>query len=193
MGLRSPRRVRGCISMCENIDPGQGQTGAIPRTFPADLERQAMARAKAIPALCLALLAGLPNAGANSTKLSGKTQPAAESRFDVGRHEFLTFCSACHGVGGEGDGVVAEFLGFKAVDLTKLTAMNAGSFPRQRVTDAIDGRADVKAHGARDMPVWGDWFSYEAKSSGVPSEDRERTVRDRIDALADYIESIQQN
>jgi mono/diheme cytochrome c family protein len=152
-----------------------------------------MVRVKAIPALCLALLAGLSIASANSTKFSGNAQPVADSGVDVGRHEFLTYCSACHGVGGEGDGVVAEFLEFKAVDLTKLTATNAGSFPRQRVTDVIDGRADVKAHGARDMPVWGDWFSYEAKSSGVPSEDRERTVRGRVDTLADYIESIQQN
>ena len=151
-----------------------------------------MVKIKAIPALCLAILTGASIASANSTKLSGNAQPA-EGLIDVGRHEFLTYCSACHGVGGEGDGVVAEFLEFKAVDLTKLTASNAGSFPRQRVTDVIDGRADVKAHGARDMPVWGDWFSYEAKSSGVPLEDREKTVKDRVDALADYIESIQQN
>jgi mono/diheme cytochrome c family protein len=193
MGLRSPRRVRDVFQCAKILIQVKDRQGQLQEPSRQASEWQAMVRAKTIPALCLAFLAGLPNASANSTKLSGKTQPAAESRIDVGRHEFLTYCSACHGVGGEGDGVVAEFLEFKAVDLTKLTAMNAGSFPRQRVTDVIDGRADVKAHGARDMPVWGDWFSYEAKSSGVPSEDRERTVRDRIDALADYIESIQQN
>ena len=55
----------------------------------------------------------------------------------------------------------------------------------------IDGRADVKVHGMRDMPVWGDWFNGEAISQDTDREAREIIVKDRIQSLVGYIESIQ--
>jgi len=59
------------------------------------------------------------------------------------------------------------------------------------VMDVIDGRVDVKVHGMRDMPVWGDWFNREAASSDTSKEAREIIVNDRIASLINYIKSIQ--
>jgi hypothetical protein len=60
------------------------------------------------------------------------------------------------------------------------------------VAAVIDGRADVKVHGMRDMPVWGDWFNAEAISQDTGRETRELIVKDRIESLVSYIASIQQ-
>jgi hypothetical protein len=96
------------------------------------------------------------------------------------------------GARGNGDGTVAEFLTIAAPDLTTLTKRNAGTFPRQRLSEVIDGRAEVKVHGPRDMPVWGEWFDYEAMSPDTDRDAREIIVRLRIEALISYVESIQQ-
>ena len=55
----------------------------------------------------------------------------------------------------------------------------------------IDGRAQVAIHGERDMPIWGDWFKFEASSDGA-GDKTEKIVRERIDALVGYLDSIQQ-
>ena len=55
----------------------------------------------------------------------------------------------------------------------------------------IDGRAEVRVHGLRDMPVWGDWFNAEAVSPDMTPEAREEVVRMRIDSLVNYIETLQ--
>ena len=110
---------------------------------------------------------------------------------DPGRGDFMNYCAACHGVGAKGDGTVAEFLTIEAADLTKMAARNGGIFPRQRAIEVIDGRAQVAVHGQRDMPVWGDWFKFEASSDGA-GDKTEKIVRARIDALVTYLGSIQQ-
>jgi mono/diheme cytochrome c family protein len=109
-----------------------------------------------------------------------------------GKADFLTYCAACHGVGAKGDGTVAEFLTIDAPNLTQLSRANAGVFPTERVISVIDGRADVKVHGPRDMPIWGDWFKFEANSSRAGKGAPEKTVRDRINTLVSYIKSIQE-
>jgi mono/diheme cytochrome c family protein len=110
---------------------------------------------------------------------------------DFGRGDFMNYCAACHGVGGKGDGTVAEFLTISAADLTQMSLRNGGIFPRQRAIEVIDGRAQVSVHGERDMPVWGDWFKFEADSDGSGTK-TEKVVRERITALVDYLESLQQ-
>lgn len=126
------------------------------------------------------------------------TQTAATSAMDkslvteLGAADFQTYCAACHGVAAKGDGTVAEFLTIPAPDLTQLSKKNAGIFPRERLTEVIDGRAEVKVHGARDMPVWGDWFDTEAASEGMGQEEREEIVSARIAALLAWLETIQE-
>ena len=110
----------------------------------------------------------------------------------AGNADFLTYCAACHGVEAKGDGTVAEFLTITAADLTQLSKRNGGTFPRERAINVIDGRAEVKVHGPRDMPVWGDWFEFEASSSTAGKGAEEKVVRARINALVDYIETIQE-
>ncbi len=110
---------------------------------------------------------------------------------ELGQRDFRNYCAACHGVSGVGDGTIAEFLTLTVPDLTRLTKKNGGLFPRERVAGVIDGREEVRVHGARDMPVWGDWFDQEAVSPDTDKESREMIVRDRIDSLVGYIESIQ--
>ena len=140
----------------------------------------------------LVLLVGMPGTLANSTTNVGNTKPIGLA-LELGRNDFLSYCAACHGVGGKGDGTVAEYLTLTASDLTQLRKMNAGTFPRERIQNVIDGRAEVKVHGERDMPVWGDWFKFEAGASVAGKGATEEVVAERINILITYIESIQEN
>jgi mono/diheme cytochrome c family protein len=133
----------------------------------------------------------------------GAAQPAAAAgttgaplvsegiSLELGKRDFRTYCAACHGSEGKGDGTLGEYLTLAVPDLTKLAKLNAGKFPEERVTEVIDGRAEVKVHGLRDMPVWGDWFNSEAVSQDTDREARELVVQDRIRSLVGYIKNIQ--
>lgn len=110
---------------------------------------------------------------------------------ELGHRDYLNYCAACHGADAKGDGTLGEFLTLKVPDLTTLSKYNSGKFPEERVVEVIDGRADVKVHGMRDMPVWGDWFNREAASSDTSSAARELIVNDRIASLINYLKSIQ--
>jgi len=112
---------------------------------------------------------------------------------ELGHRDFINYCAACHGVDAKGDGTLGEFLTLAVPDLTKLTKRNAGMFPAEKVADIVDGRTDVKVHGMRDMPVWGDWFNREAAASGTDKAARELIVNDRIASLINYLKSIQTN
>ena len=141
------------------------------------------------------LLVGATVLSASAAAASSTTVPATEKpggiSIELGKVDFRTYCAACHGVTGVGDGTVAEFMTIAAADLTKLSWKNDGVFPRQKVIDVIDGRADVRVHGTRDMPVWGDWFNAEAVAPDMDAEAREETVRMRIESLTNYIETMQ--
>jgi mono/diheme cytochrome c family protein len=132
-----------------------------------------------------------PDAKPNATTSDVTEKPQGIS-VELGRADFRTYCAACHGVGGKGDGTIAEFLTIEAADLTKLAKLNGGKLPRERIREVIDGRAEVKVHGSRDMPVWGDWFDAEAVSPKVGRETRELIVSDRIESLINYIETLQE-
>ena len=140
-----------------------------------------MSKWSLIGTIALLVLSGSPAARADSTV-----------PVELGRGDFMNYCAACHGVAGKGDGTVAEFLTISAADLTQMALRNGGIFPHQRAIEVIDGRAQVSVHGERDMPVWGDWFKFEADSDGAGAK-TEKVVRERITALVDYLESIQQH
>lgn len=57
----------------------------------------------------------------------------------TGREDFATFCAACHGTSGQGDGEAAAGLDRKPADLTQLSARNNGAFPGTRVMAKIWG------------------------------------------------------
>lgn len=140
------------------------------------------------------VVGGLLLAGAEALAASGGTGAPLVSEgisLELGGRDFRNYCAGCHGAEGKGDGTLAAFLTLAVPDITKLSKLNAGKFPEERVTEVIDGRADVKVHGMRDMPVWGDWFNAEAVSQDTDREARELVVQDRIQSLVGFIKSIQ--
>lgn len=145
--------------------------------------------------LILALaVTGLMLVGARAAVAEGTVGAPLVSEgisLELGHRDYLNYCAACHGADGKGDGTLGQFLTLAVPDLTKLSKLNAGKFPEERVMDVIDGRVDVKVHGMRDMPVWGDWFNREAASADTSKEARELIVNDRIASLINYLKSIQ--
>lgn len=111
-------------------------------------------------------------------------EPSTE-RGDVGNQLFRTYCASCHGADARGAGPAASAMRTAPPDLTGFTSRNGGTFPGERVRRIIEGR-DVVAHGSREMPVWGDAFQRS------PAGLSEGTARRRIDAIADYLERIQE-
>src|ERR1051325_495677 len=107
---------------------------------------------------------------------------------DYGRKFYLRYCSACHGEGGKGDGVVSQAMQPKPADLTQLAKKASGKFPFYDVIRIIDGRETVRAHGDSNMPVWGDLFRAEEGSSA----EAQAVARGKVVLIADYLESVQQ-
>lgn len=112
--------------------------------------------------------------------------------FDFGKREYDSNCAICHGKQGGGDGPYAGMGETRVADLTTLSSRNKGVFPLEQVHEVIDGRKIVKAHGPREMPIWGDRYMAEARDAfwDVPY-DPESFIRTRIVALTDYLERLQ--
>ena len=122
------------------------------------------------------------------------TMSHAQQAVDVGKREYVISCAVCHGDSGKGDGPLVEWLKKPTADLTKIQKASMGVFPFDRVYQVIDGREAVGAHGPRDMPVWGDHFSYEARytmGAIAPTKEVDSFVRGRIIALVGYIYTLQ--
>lgn len=113
---------------------------------------------------------------------------------DFGKSEFNSSCAVCHGPLGKGDGPYVS-LGYAiAADLTTLARRNSGVFPFQRVYEFIDGRQMVRAHGAKDMPVWGSRYTptnREGYFVGPDYYNPEAVVQVRILSLTEYIYRLQ--
>ena len=136
-----------------------------------------------IPLLAAALLFLVP------TALHAQEDTASNAGAS-GEHDFNMYCASCHGESGKGDGRIAARLEKKPADLTMLT-QRYGEFPREKIAEFIDGQADVAAHGSRDMPVWGKWFTLEATEGLGGAEADAATVKRRIDNVVNYIETLQ--
>lgn len=112
-----------------------------------------------------------------------KKVPVTSTSAASGHEMFKTYCAACHGQDGRGDGPAAPALKKQPANLTELSARNGGKFPELKVFNTIKGDSDVTAHGSRDMPIWGSLFP--SISSG------QAEVQLRISNLTDYVKSIQ--
>jgi len=100
---------------------------------------------------------------------------------------YANHCANCHGVFGEGDGIITPSLAVVLQDLRYLSARNNGEFPREFIIDIVDGRAVRAAHGPEGMPVWGAELAREEPFS----ETTEGRVIEKIDALTAFLEAIQ--
>ncbi|MEZ5332064.1 MAG: cytochrome c [Thermoanaerobaculia bacterium] len=131
-----------------------------------------------LAALLVAVLLGVASAQDNAGFAVAK-----------GRTTFRTYCASCHGEHADGHGAVAQYLTVPPADLTAISE-RYGEFPTERIRQIIDGREEVRTHGNRDMPVWGDIFG----TPLVPKESTEDPeVRSGriIDELVHYLQSIQ--
>ena len=111
-----------------------------------------------------------------------------------GKADYMTYCAVCHGKRGTGDGPVAKHLTTNPADLSAMTKHNAGTFPEDRVHQVIDGRQEVMGHGTRDMPIWGNWFKFVARTQdaqGTDNETSEIIVALRIQGLIEHIKTLQ--
>ena len=113
-------------------------------------------------------------------------QTESSPDIDAGRRLFNTYCASCHGTTGIGNGPVSAFLRRTPPDITGLSLANGGVFPNERLGRIIDGR-EIKAHGNRDMPVWGDAFK------AMPGGYSEESVKARIMAVLVYLRSIERH
>jgi mono/diheme cytochrome c family protein len=109
--------------------------------------------------------------------------PAPVTSAASGEEMFKTYCAVCHGKDGKGDGPAASEFKIPPANLTLLSVNNNGKFPADHVAETIrTGPRDAKAHGSKDMPVWGPVFA----SMGGTGQ-----VEQRIRNLTKYVESLQ--
>jgi mono/diheme cytochrome c family protein len=108
----------------------------------------------------------------------------------AGHRQFRHACAVCHGLGGKGESVMTtlNLLTVRPADLTQLSKKHQGQFPFWKVYRIIDGREEVKGHGTRDMPIWGEVF---IQQEGGKLVDEIRAMG-RILAIVYYIQSIQE-
>lgn len=119
----------------------------------------------------------------------------AEDKIDVGKREYESVCAVCHGLNGKGDdGPLKSLLTRPVPNLTVLAQNNHGVFPFDRVYQIVDGRQEVKAHGTRDMPIWGSAFNNQTSLyfDNYPAHDSESATRSRILALVEYLYRLQE-
>jgi mono/diheme cytochrome c family protein len=112
------------------------------------------------------------------------TALAESKQVQRGRALYLQYCVSCHGLSAQGDGPVARSLSTPPANLRRLSERFGNPLPEDKVARYIDGRAQVKAHGPRDMPVWGTRFYYKSGAD-------ERRAQQWIADLVAYLQSIQ--
>jgi mono/diheme cytochrome c family protein len=110
----------------------------------------------------------------------------------LGQYEFMNSCAVCHGEKATGFGAFGGMMTGQVPDLTTLQRRNGGVFPFERVYETIDGTNVLKAHGTREMPIWGQRYRVDAAKYFVDMPYDERAfVRARILALTEYLSMLQ--
>ena len=139
-----------------------------------------------IVACLAAVIVSMAAVTARAQDASAQQAPAQDhGKVKIGESLYRAYCPSCHGATAEGDGPLAESLRVAPANLTLIARANDGTFPFERVVSKIDGRVRVRGHGTSDMPVWGDAFT---KTDEDTSEEE---VRDKVEALAHFLRSIQ--
>jgi mono/diheme cytochrome c family protein len=106
---------------------------------------------------------------------------------EMGEQTYQQHCTACHGVGGRGDGPAATALKTPPPDLTRIAGRRSGVFPAGEIAKTVDGRFHITAHGSREMPVWGQHFG-----ACIPeTELSESITRGKVATLVEYLKGIQ--
>jgi len=140
------------------------------------METQFRAAARSIPFLVILLFTALPAKAQQTEIIAG------------GELEYQRNCAVCHGADGRGDGIMRKYLTVPPANLRQLAKKNGGTFPFWEVYAKIDGQREVRGHGTREMPIWGERFRAEAGSDGKSALTQ---AAGRILTLTYYLEHIQ--
>jgi mono/diheme cytochrome c family protein len=116
-----------------------------------------------------------------------KNVPVQQTSAASGQQMYTTYCAACHGADGKGDGPAAQAMKVPPVDLTTLSKKNGGVFPSAHVSSVLQFGVPNPAHGTADMPVWGDLMQTMSSSNRDPSV----AMHQRITNLTNYLKQIQ--
>lgn len=135
------------------------------------------------------LAAALVLAAAGPALAAGPESPKHKVNKSAPGYElFRQYCASCHGVFGDGNGPVAQFLDPKPANLTELYKKFGSPLPTARLISVIDGRDMIRAHGTSDMPIWGRHL-YE---SIPPNPGKEALKRGTLQVIIQYLQTIQQ-
>ena len=104
--------------------------------------------------------------------------PASADQATEGKAIFMQYCASCHGPRGAGNGPLAATLTMPPANLCLLSQRFGNPLPQDIMERFIDGRADGKAHGPRDMPVWGERFYAESNGGS-----RNQTTHRKADSI----------
>ena len=128
-----------------------------------------------------------------ATLLTVTANAWALTPLERGRIEYDHQCASCHGTTAKGDGPLRPFLVKAPSDLTTLAQRQGGQLHEQQLREMIDGRGmqEPGPHGSREMPVWGQRFREDAQQTRMGRWKPERQVRQRLDALVAYLQSVQ--
>jgi len=91
-----------------------------------------------------------------ATGIAAPLANAAGDAVTAGHKYFLQYCSSCHGEDGSGNGPVAKVLSRRPANLRMLGDKYGMPLPAPRIAELIDGRDTPRAHGTKEMPVWGE-------------------------------------
>jgi hypothetical protein len=126
---------------------------------------------------------------AQETTKTIKKVPITQTLSASGQEKFAAYRAVCHGPSGKGDGPAASEYKTPPTNLTIICPKSqCGKFPDGYIANVIQtGPQGAKAHGSKDMPVWGTLLS----QLGGPSAMKPAEVQLRINNLSSYIESLQ--
>lgn len=142
-------------------------------------------------ALALALALALGAVGCGDATDAERAASTAERETRVtgaGQMLYLTYCQACHGASGTGDGPAATALRTPPADLTRLSERYGTPLDRERLARYIDGRRLLGGHDVREMPIWGEEF-FEGVPPTTPNLENARARL--IDVLVGFLETLQ--
>ena len=130
-----------------------------------------------------AILAIVPSVGwaqADKPPATITREAAKPTSSSDGAQMFGSYCAACHGKLGHGDGPAAASLKTKPADLTQLKKNHGGTYSNKDFEEKISGVAMASKHGTTEMPIWGPIFREIAGSPEL-----------RIYNLKRYIDAMQ--
>jgi mono/diheme cytochrome c family protein len=118
---------------------------------------------------------------AQETQTKIKEVPPPATSAASGEKMYMSYCAACHGKDGKGDGPAAPALKGPVPDLTTLAQSNGGKYPADHVASVLRfGTGSTIAHGSKDMPIWGPLFSSMNNTEVL-----------RINNLTHYLQTLQ--